>query len=74
MVFTEWRMTAEYVPAFTQALMAIIAASLLYASIVYWKKLRATALILSGTWYVAWLLLVFPVGLQELVTKLGWFQ
>jgi cation:H+ antiporter len=74
MVFTEWRMTAEYVPAFTQALMAIIAASLLYASIVYWKKLRATALILSGTWYVVWLLLVFPVGLQELVTKLGWFQ
>jgi hypothetical protein len=67
-------MTAEYVPAFAQALMAIIAASLLYASIVYWKRLRATALILSGTWYVVWILLVFPVGVQELITKLGWFQ
>jgi cation:H+ antiporter len=73
MVFTEWRMTAEYVPAFTQALMAIIAASLLFASILYWKRLTATALILSGTWYVVWVLLVFPISLQELITKLGWF-
>ena len=74
MVFTEWRMTTEYVPAFAQALMAIIAASLLYASIVYWKRLRATALVLSGTWYVVWIFLVFPIGVQELFAKLGWFQ
>jgi cation:H+ antiporter len=74
MVFTEWRMTAEYIPAFTQALMAIIAALLLFASIIVWKRLTARALILSGTWYLVWAVLVFPLGLQELVTKLGWFQ
>jgi cation:H+ antiporter len=74
MVFTEWRMTAEYIPAFAQALMAIIAALLLFASIIYWKRLTARALILSGTWYLVWAILVFPLGLQELVIKLGWFQ
>lgn len=74
MVFTEWRITPEYAPAFAQAMMAIIAASLLFASIIYWKRLTATALLLSGTWYVAWLILTFPLNLQEMLTKLGWFQ
>lgn len=74
MVFTEWRITPEYAPAFAQALMAIIAASLLFGSIVYWKRLTASALILSGIWYVVWIILTFPLNLQEMLVKLGWFQ
>jgi cation:H+ antiporter len=73
MVFTEWRLTPEYAPAFAQAIIAIIAAALLFASIAYWKRLTATALVLSGIWYVVWAILVFPLGLEELVRKLGWF-
>ena len=62
-----------YAPAFAQAVIAIIAAGLLFGSIVYWKRLTAGALVLSGIWYVVWAVMVFPLNLEELVTKLGWF-
>lgn len=74
MVFTEWRISPEYAPAFLQAALAIVAATLLFVSIVLLKKLTARALLLSGVWYIVWLLLVFPFQPQitELVRKLGW--
>ena len=72
MVFTEWRMTPAYAPAFAQAVIAIIAAAAAVRSIAYWKRLTATALVLSGIWYVVWAVLVFPLRLEELVEKLGW--
>jgi cation:H+ antiporter len=74
MVFTDWRISPEYAPAFAQAIIALIAAALLFASIIYWKRLTATALVLSGIWYVVWIILVFPLNLEEMVAKLGWFQ
>jgi len=52
MVFTEWRMSPEYAAAFAQAVIAIIAASLLFWSIIVWNRLTARALILSGIWYI----------------------
>jgi cation:H+ antiporter len=73
MVFTEWRMSPEYMPAFAQAIIAIIAASLLFWSIIVWKRLTARALVLSGTWYIVWILLVFPLNLPEKIANLGWF-
>ncbi len=74
MVFTEWRISPEFVPAFLQAALAIIAASLLFGSIVWLKKLTARALLLSGIWYLVWLVLVFPFENQiaDFVRKLGW--
>ena len=71
LVFTEWRINADYAPAFLQAVLAVIAAGLLFSAIVYQKKLTARALLLSGVWYVVWLLLVFPFAdqLREFVGK-----
>jgi cation:H+ antiporter len=74
MVFTDWRMSAEYAPAFAQALFAIIAAALLYFSMVYRGKLTARALVLAGIWYVAWIILVFPLDLEHTIRELGWFS
>jgi len=74
MVFTEWRMSPEYAAAFAQAVIAIIAASLLFWSIIVWNRLTARALILSGIWYVVWLVLIFGLNLPEMISKLGWFQ
>jgi cation:H+ antiporter len=74
MVFTEWTMSPEYAPAFAQAVFAIIAALLLYVSMVYRGKLTARALVLAGVWYAAWLFVVFPIGLENVVRELGWFS
>jgi cation:H+ antiporter len=74
MVFTDWRMSPVYAPAFAQALIALISAALLFGSILYWKRLTAIALVLAGIWYLVWIVLVFPLNLQEMITKLGWFQ
>jgi len=67
-------MSPEYAPAFAQAIIALISAALIFASIIYWKRLTATALVLSGIWYVVWIVLVFPLNLKEMIAKLGWFQ
>ena len=74
LVFTEWRISPAFVPAFLQAALAIIAATFLFTSIVYFKRLTARALLLSGVWYVVWLLLVFPFEQQivDFVTRMGW--
>ncbi|MEO5951203.1 MAG: sodium:calcium antiporter [Chloroflexia bacterium] len=73
-VFTEWRITPEYAPAFAQAVFAIIGASLLFFSMVYRGKLTARALVLAGVWYVAWIILVFPLDLEGMIRRLGWFS
>ncbi len=74
MVFTEWRMAPEYAPAFAQAVFALIAALLLFGSMIYRGKLTATALVLAGIWYVAWVVLVFPLDLENTLKTLGWFS
>jgi cation:H+ antiporter len=73
LVFTDWRISPEYVPAFLQAALAVVAAAILFGLMVYQKRLTARALIFSGLWYLVWLLLVFPFGRQvdEFVRKLG---
>ena len=74
MVFTEWKVTPEYAPAFAQAVIAVIAAALLYFSIVVWKRLTARALVLSGIWYIVWIILVFPMDLEKMVADWGIFR
>jgi cation:H+ antiporter len=74
MVFTEWRMTPEYVPAFLQAALALIAAAVLFGTMLYMKKLTAQALALSGVWYVVWIILVFPLDIEGWVRQMGWFS
>lgn len=74
MVFTEWRITPEYAPAFAQAAIAIIAALILFGTMVIQKRLTATALMLAGLWYVVWIILVFPLELAKNVARLGWFS
>ncbi|MBF6613916.1 MAG: sodium:calcium antiporter [Chloroflexi bacterium] len=72
MVFTDWRINAQYVPAFAQAALAIVAAAILFGAMVFQKRLSATALVFSGLWYIVWAILVFPLGIEEFVRKLGW--
>lgn len=67
MVFTEWSASPQYVAAFTQSGLAIIAAGLLFLAMVVQKRLTARALVFSGIWYIVWLVLVFPVGIEKLV-------
>lgn len=74
MVFTEWTVTPEYTPAFAQAAIAIIAASVLFLSLLQQKRLNAAALVFSGFWYVVWLVLVFPLDIAKLAADWGWFQ
>lgn len=71
-VFTEWQVTPEYVPAFAQAALAIVAAAILFGTMVYRKRLTAYALLAAGFWYVVWLILVFPLDIEKLITNLGW--
>jgi cation:H+ antiporter len=73
MVFTDWRMSPEYVPAFLQAALALIAGAILLGTMIYMKKLSAQALVLSGIWYVVWAILVFPLDIESWVRKMGWF-
>ncbi|MFL5732501.1 MAG: sodium:calcium antiporter [Chloroflexia bacterium] len=74
LVFTEWRMSPEYVPAFLQAALAVVASLILFAAISRRGRLTARSLLMSGIWYIVWLVLVFPLEPQiaELVRKLGW--
>ena len=72
MVFTDWRMSAEYVPAFLQAALALIP-SILLGTMIYMKKLTAQALVLAGLWYVVWAILVFPLDIEAWVRRMGWF-
>ena len=74
LVFTEWRISPEYVPAFLQAALAVVAALLLFAAIARRGHLTARSLLYSGVWYAVWLVLVFPLEgqIEELVRKLGW--
>jgi cation:H+ antiporter len=74
MSFTEWTVTPEYTPAFAQAVIAIIAAALLYLSLLQQKRLNAFALVASGFWYVVWIVLVFPLDIAKLVADWGWFK
>jgi cation:H+ antiporter len=73
LVFTEWRLGEDSIAAFLQAGLAIIAASFLYFSIAYRGRLTARALVLSGIWYIVWLLLVFPFAdeVEKFVKNLG---
>jgi cation:H+ antiporter len=74
LVFTEWRINPQYVPAFLQAALAVVASLILFAAIARRGHLTARSLLLSGVWYVVWLVLVFPfeAQIEELVRKLGW--
>lgn len=72
LVFTEWRASADFAPAFAQAALAIVAAAILFGSMLWQKRLTTTSLLLAGLWYIVWLILVFPLGLKEFVQKLGW--
>lgn len=74
MVFTDWHMSAEYAPAFAQAFFAIVAASILFFSMVTKGRLTAMSLVLAGIWYVAWIILVFPLDLEGNIQRLGWFS
>lgn len=66
-VFTEWHASPQYVAAFAQSGLAIVAAGLLLLAMVVQKRLTARALVFSGIWYIVWLLLVFPLGIEKLV-------
>jgi cation:H+ antiporter len=74
MVFTEWAISPEYAPAFAQAVIAVIAGALLYFSMVVWGRLTARALVLSGIWYIVWIILVFPMDLEKMVADWGIFH
>lgn len=73
LVFTEWRIGPESVPAFLQAALAIVASAILFSAISRNGVLTARALLLSGVWYAVWLVLVFPFEKQliEFVKILG---
>lgn len=72
--FTEWSISADYAPAFAQAAIAIIAASILFGFMLYQKRLSAGALVASGVWYIVWLILVFPLELSKTIENLGWLK
>jgi cation:H+ antiporter len=74
LAFTDWRATPEYAPAFAQAAIAIIAALILFGSMVTQGRLTARALVLSGIWYIVWFILVFPLDLENMVANWGIFQ
>ncbi len=74
MSFTPWTVTPEYAPAFAQAAIAIIAAALLFISLLQQKRLNALALVFSGLWYVVWIILVFPLDIAKLASDWGWFR
>ena len=74
LVFTEWRIGPDSWQAFLQAALAIVASVILFTAIARNGKLTARSLLISGVWYLVWLVLVFPFGdmVLELVRKLGW--
>jgi cation:H+ antiporter len=74
LVFTEWRISPQYAPAFLQAALAVVASLILFSAIARHGYLTARSLLFSGVWYVVWLILVFPFATQieEFVQKLGW--
>ncbi|MDQ6695268.1 MAG: sodium:calcium antiporter, partial [Chloroflexota bacterium] len=74
MVFTEWHVRAAYVPAFLQAALALVAASILFGTMAWQKKLSAQALLAAGIWYLVWIIVVFPVSAQKLVENWGWLK
>ena len=73
LVFTEWRIGLESIPAFLQAALAIVAAGILFGGIARNGMLTARSLLMSGVWYAVWLVLVFPFENQlvQLVKELG---
>ncbi len=70
LAFTEWRATPDYAPAFAQAALALVAAAILFAAMFYQKRLSMGALLFAGTWYVVWLILIFPLGLEKFIENL----
>ena len=52
----------------------LVASLILFAAIARRGHLTARSLLLSGVWYLVWLVLAFPLETQiaELVRKLGW--
>lgn len=73
-VFTDWKITPEYAPAFAQAVIAIIGAAILYISMSVRGKLKARALVLSGIWYIVWIIVVFPLDIEGYFRRMGWFS
>jgi cation:H+ antiporter len=71
LAFTDWTANAEYAPAFAQAALALVAASILFGAMVWQKRLTARAMIFAGLWYIVWLILVFPFDLAKKVENLG---
>ena len=59
-------------PVIVTAALAIVAAAILFGSMVWQKKLTASALLFAGIWYAVWIILVFPLGIEEFVRNLGW--
>jgi cation:H+ antiporter len=74
LAFTEWRASPEYAPAFLQAIIAVIAAAILLGSMIVFKRLTARALVLSGLWYIVWIIIVFPLDLEHMVQDWGIFR
>jgi cation:H+ antiporter len=74
LAFTEWRASPEYAPAFLQAIIAVIAAAILLGSMMLFKRLTARALVLSGLWYIVWIIIVFPLDLEHMVQDWGIFR
>jgi cation:H+ antiporter len=74
LVFTDWHVNADSVPAFLQAALAIIAAGILFGAISQRGRLTARSLLFSGLWYIVWLILVFPLERQvtDFVRNMGW--
>jgi cation:H+ antiporter len=73
LVFTEWRVTPDSIPAFLQAALAIVAAIFIFSAISRRGRLTARTLVFAGLFYLVWLALVFPLGapVEELVRQLG---
>lgn len=70
LAFTEWQASPTYSPAFAQAALAIVAAAVLFGAMAYQKRLSVIALLLAGIWYVVWVILVFPLGLEKFARNL----
>jgi len=62
MVFSDWAMSADTIPAFVSAGIAIVAAAVIFGSLNFGRKLTATALMSGGAFYLVYVAYVLIVG------------
>ncbi len=62
MVFTDWSMTPETIPAFVSAGIAILAAAVIFGSLNFGRTLTATALMSGGIFYLVYVVYVVMFG------------